>query len=286
MPPPRRHLLLQGKESDGDKFEKVLPRLTLPGKLRRNPEQLQIQDRRGFRENFRTGREHLGGLFHRNHQHEPGLPSQEFNPDPPDQLRWHGHHWTRMLHPDDGPRDLSGRIGDHWDPEEDHGLGRRNRGLVRQSQHRGHPQGDPGAPDQVQRRIRRQRAVQGTRPNQTGRSSLDVHLSCGHDRHRSGPLPDRHVDLEEMFQHHSSYGSKPSSTVGPTNAGSKPTSTTTRPTGDQQPGHQVKRVHPHSHQHLVKKLPEERERYWNNISSDIRRRNLIRRQAQNIFFCK
>jgi hypothetical protein len=36
----------------------------------------------------------------------------------------------------------------------------------------------------------------------------------------------------------------------------------------------------------VKKLPEERERYWNNISSDIRRRNLIRRQAQNIFFCK
>ncbi len=26
--------------------------------------------------------------------------------------------------------------------------------------------------------------------------------------------------------------------------------------------------------------------YWNNISSDIRRRNLIRRQAQKIFFCK
>jgi Integrase zinc binding domain len=26
--------------------------------------------------------------------------------------------------------------------------------------------------------------------------------------------------------------------------------------------------------------------YWNNISSDIHRRNLIRRQAQNIFFCK
>ncbi len=26
--------------------------------------------------------------------------------------------------------------------------------------------------------------------------------------------------------------------------------------------------------------------YWNNISSNIRRRNLIRRQAQNIFFCK
>jgi hypothetical protein len=27
-------------------------------------------------------------------------------------------------------------------------------------------------------------------------------------------------------------------------------------------------------------------RYWNNISSDIQRRNLIRCQAQNIFFCK
>jgi hypothetical protein len=61
-----------------------------------------------------------------------------------------------------------------------------------------------------------------------------------------------------MIQHHSSNGNKPSNTVGSTTAGSKPTSTTTRPTGDQQPGHQVKRVHPHSHQHLVKKLPEER----------------------------
>jgi hypothetical protein len=27
MPPPWRHLLLQGKESDGDKFAKVMPRL-------------------------------------------------------------------------------------------------------------------------------------------------------------------------------------------------------------------------------------------------------------------
>ncbi len=44
----RRHLLLQGKESDGDKFEKVLSRITLPGKLRCDSEQLQIQDRGGF----------------------------------------------------------------------------------------------------------------------------------------------------------------------------------------------------------------------------------------------
>jgi hypothetical protein len=32
MHPPGRHLLLQGKESDGDKFENVLFRITLPGK--------------------------------------------------------------------------------------------------------------------------------------------------------------------------------------------------------------------------------------------------------------
>ncbi len=41
MPPPRRHLLFQLKESDGDKFEKVLLRITLPGKLRRNSKYLQ-----------------------------------------------------------------------------------------------------------------------------------------------------------------------------------------------------------------------------------------------------
>jgi hypothetical protein len=28
-------------------------------------------------------------------------------------------------------------------------------------------------------------------------------------------------------------------------------------------------AHSHSHQHLVKKIPEEWERYWNNIQSDI-----------------
>jgi len=35
MPPPWRHLLLQGKESDGDKFAKVMPRLIVSGKCRR-----------------------------------------------------------------------------------------------------------------------------------------------------------------------------------------------------------------------------------------------------------
>jgi hypothetical protein len=30
-----------------------------------------------------------GGLLHRNHQHEPGMPGQEHDPDTPDQLRRH-----------------------------------------------------------------------------------------------------------------------------------------------------------------------------------------------------
>jgi len=42
----------------------------------------------------------------------------------------------------------------------------------------------------------------------------------------------------ETTENYGNYGSNSSSTVGPTNAGSKPTPTTTRPTGDQQPGHQ------------------------------------------------
>jgi hypothetical protein len=111
--PPRRHLLLQGKESDGDKFEKVLSRITLPGKLRRDSEQLQVQDCGGFRMNFRIGGEHLGGLLNGDHQHKPGVPGQELDPDLSDQLRRHHHRGTRMLHPDYGSRDLSGRIGNH-----------------------------------------------------------------------------------------------------------------------------------------------------------------------------
>ncbi len=63
-----------------------------------------------------------------------------------------------------------------------------------QSQHRRHPQGDPRTPDQVQRRIRRQRAVQRTRPDQTSGGTLDIHLTRCHDRHRPGSLPDRHAE--------------------------------------------------------------------------------------------
>jgi hypothetical protein len=53
--------------------------------------------------------------------------------------------------------------------------------------------------------------------------------------------------------------------VSTSNADSKPASEASHKTGDQQSGHQIKRVHSHSHQHLIEKLPKEWERYWNNI---------------------
>jgi hypothetical protein len=72
-----------------------------------------------------------------------------------------------------------------------------------------------------------------------------------------------------MFQLTPIYGGTSSGTIGSTHADSQPTPDSPRYTGDQQSGHQIKRVHSHSHQHLVKKLPEDRERYWNNIQSNI-----------------
>jgi hypothetical protein len=87
---------------------------------------------------------------------------------------------------------------------------------------------------------------------------LDFHLTSRYDRHCSGHLPDRHADLEEMSQIISDYGGTPSGTIGSTHADSQPNPDSSRYTGDQQSGHQIKRVHFHSHQHLVKKLPEER----------------------------
>jgi hypothetical protein len=52
-----------------------------------------------------------------NHQHKLGIPGQEHNPDMPQQLKS-----TRLLHPDHGSHDLSGRIRNNRDPEDDHGL--------------------------------------------------------------------------------------------------------------------------------------------------------------------
>jgi hypothetical protein len=85
---------------------------------------------------------------------------------------------------------------------------------------------------------------------------LDFHLTRCHDRHCFGPLPDRHADLEEMFQLTPIYGGTSSGTIGSTHADSQPTPDSPRYTGDQQSGHQIKHVHSHSHQHLVKKLPK------------------------------
>jgi hypothetical protein len=98
---------------------------------------------------------------------------------------------------------------------------------------------------------------------------LDFHLSSRYDWHRFGPLPDRHADLEEMFQLTSDDGGTTSSTIGSTHAELQPTPDPSCKPGNHQSGLQIKCVHPHSHQHLVKKLPEERENYWNNIQSDI-----------------
>jgi hypothetical protein len=75
--------------------------------------------------------------------------------------------------------------------------------------------------------------------------------------------------MEEMFQHSLIHGDTHSGTIGSTHANSEPTSDPSRHPGDQQSGHQVERVYPDSYQHLMKKHPKERERYWNNIQSDI-----------------
>jgi hypothetical protein len=98
---------------------------------------------------------------------------------------------------------------------------------------------------------------------------LGLHITRCHDWHCLGPLPDRHADLEEMFQHPSNSGGTTPGTIGSTYADSQPTPDPSRYTGNQQSGHQIKCVHSNPHQHLIRKLPEERERYWNNIQSNI-----------------
>jgi hypothetical protein len=72
-----------------------------------------------------------------------------------------------------------------------------------------------------------------------------------------------------MFQHPLISGDTHSGTSGSTYADPQPTPDSLRHPGDQQSGHQIKCVYSDSYQHLMKKLPEERERYWNNIQSDI-----------------
>jgi hypothetical protein len=72
-----------------------------------------------------------------------------------------------------------------------------------------------------------------------------------------------------MFQHPSISGDTSSGTFGSTYADSQPTPDSSHHSGHQQSGHQIKRVYSNSYQHLMKKLPEERERYWKTIQSDI-----------------
>jgi hypothetical protein len=94
---------------------------------------------------------------------------------------------------------------------------------------------------------------------------LDLHLTSSHDWDHLGHLPDRHAYLEEMLQQTKPYRGYTPNSFSTSDADTKPTSETTCDNSDQQPGHQIKYVNPHSYQHLMKKLPEERERYWNNI---------------------
>jgi hypothetical protein len=62
---------------------------------------------------------------------------------------------------------------------------------------------------------------------------LDLHLARRHDRYCLGPLPDRHADLEEMFQHPSISGDTSSSTIGSAYANSQSTPDSPCYTGDQ-----------------------------------------------------
>jgi hypothetical protein len=95
---------------------------------------------------------------------------------------------------------------------------------------------------------------------------MNLHLASRHDWNCLGHLLDRYVDLEEMLQQTQFYGGTASGTFGSPYADSEPTPDTSRSPCNQQSGHQVKC---YSYQHLMKKLPEGRERYWNNIRSDI-----------------
>jgi hypothetical protein len=99
LPLPQRHLLLQGKESDGDKFEKVLLMLALPGQCRSYPDCMQIQGCGSFRADFRTSGKHLGSLLKGINQHKPGFPGQEHNPDLPNHFWRHPSIYLQQMNP-------------------------------------------------------------------------------------------------------------------------------------------------------------------------------------------
>jgi hypothetical protein len=75
--------------------------------------------------------------------------------------------------------------------------------------------------------------------------------------------------LEEVFQQTRYCRVNSHGTVSTSHASLSPTSETHQDNSDQQPGQQIKCINPYPYQHFIKKLPQERERYWNNIQSDI-----------------
>ncbi len=76
LPSPWWHLLLQREEDDGNKFEKIMPRSTVPSQLGSNSIQLLVQNCRSQRENLWIIWEHLGSVLHQTYQHQRGVPAK------------------------------------------------------------------------------------------------------------------------------------------------------------------------------------------------------------------
>jgi hypothetical protein len=116
-------------------------------------------------------------------------------------------------------------------------------------------------------------AIQGLRTKYNGEldqiQPAEAHWTFTSPAAMIGIDLDLFLNQHADFQHPSISGDTSSGTFGSTYADSQPTPDSSRYPGNQQSGHKIKRVYSDSYQHLMKKLPEERERYWNNIQSNI-----------------
>ncbi len=131
MPPPRRHLLLQLKEIDGGKFEKVMPMITVlemievTWKFKVAKAQEKI-----FELVETTWAIYSTGIFDINQvcpkKHDPNLTHQ---------IQWHHFHRQGLLHPHHGSRDLGRQIWNNGNPDENHGLGWKTDRPVQTSKH-------------------------------------------------------------------------------------------------------------------------------------------------------
>jgi hypothetical protein len=83
-----------------------------------------------------------------------------------------------------------------------------------------------------------------------------IHLTSSHDPDRTGHLPHRHPNLEKMPQEPGTTGT---SSISSTNANAH------RQCWAYQQRHQIQLTDPNFHQHFIKKNPEERGRFQNNI---------------------